>query len=183
MAEEIRLMKDQPARNSEADENEEEGAERGLDAEQVESSIDINARFTQSLSYFIEWAKHIITISSAILVLGTTFLREIVSNIPLISFRVATALLLVVAFLALILAIWKALRFISTASSTVFSDAPIIASSDDLVELQWLIQATQRFFLAGIAFFSALAAISLISWAALSQELDSAPGVQVPFHW
>ena len=128
-------------------------------------SVDLNDRFLRSLSYFIEWAKHILTIGSAILVLGATLLKDVVSGLRHPVAQPAAALLLVAAYVFILLAIWQALRFISTASSTVFNESEVIADGDDLLRLRRLIHRTQRYFLAGIVCFSLLAVVSLATWA------------------
>ena len=123
-----------------------------------------NKRFLQAVSYLIEWAKHIITLGSALMVLGIALLKDLVRNArPPFSYLIAG--LLVLSYLSMLGAIWLALRLVRYSASTVLTMAPHIVTSNKLASLQAHLNRVQMVFLIGLMFFSFLALSALLSWA------------------
>lgn len=135
------------------------------DAETNANSVEeYNKRFLQAVSYFIEWAKHIITIGSALMVLSVALLKDIVKNAqPPISYVIAC--LLVLSYLSMLCAIWLALRLVRFAATCVLTKAPQIGTGDELARLQDHLKRVQRLFLVSLMLFSGLALCALLSWA------------------
>ena len=133
------------------------------------SVADLNMRFITSISYFISWAKHIITIASAIMVISLTFLNEIVKSTDS-RIRLFVIIILIIVYICFLASIWISLRFISKAASIMMTLKKNIATGDNLDELQKLIKSAQVLFLVGLICFSVMAFISLISWALSSSS-------------
>ncbi len=91
------------------------------------------------------------------------FLKDVVSGAEP-RMRWALVVLLATAFLCLIGAIAKTLRFISSAAGSVLTTDLFIGSPDVLEELQEMLSLAQRLFFFGIATFAAFAICSLLSW-------------------
>lgn len=133
------------------------------ETKKILEAADLNKRFLQAISYFQEWAKHIITISSAIMVLGATLLKDIVRSTDLFM-RSLIVLFLVVSYIFLLTTIWKTLQFITYSSRTVLTMNPTIGSGEELAQLKKLFRQAQRFFFLGIVGFSILTLFSFLSW-------------------
>jgi hypothetical protein len=133
-------------------------------SEEVVLSIsDLNARFIQMVSYFIEWAKHIITISSGVLVLSVAFLKDVVSGAEHIE-RCVLVLLLIAAYLCLLGSINRALKYMSTAAASVLTTDLHLVRPDVLAELKNKLSWTQRLFFLGLSFFVLFSMVSLLTW-------------------
>lgn len=131
---------------------------------QTSQAEEHNKRFLQAVSYLIEWAKHIITIGSALMVLSVALLKDIVKEAQRpMSFVIAS--LLVLSYLSMLGSIWLALRFVRFAATCVLTRTPIIGGSDELVSLQERLTRLQRLFLVSLGLFSTLALCALLSWA------------------
>jgi hypothetical protein len=128
------------------------------------SDQEHNKRFLQAVSYLIEWAKHIITIGSALMLLSVALLKDIVkeAHAP-ISYIIA--FLLVLSYLSMISAIWLALRLVRLAASSVLADEPRIGIGSELAELELSLRRVQSLFLVSLMFFSGLALCALLAWA------------------
>lgn len=133
------------------------------DVEKREVAEEFNARFIQMVSYFLEWAKHIITIASGIMVLSVAFLKDVVSNAELV-IRWILVVFLAIAFLCLLASIGKALQFIFTAARSVLSRDSFIVKPELLEILKKMLVWTQWLFWFGIMSFAAFAICALLSW-------------------
>jgi hypothetical protein len=121
-----------------------------------------NQRLLQGLSYLIEWAKHIITLGAALMVLSLTFVKDLAQDSqPPISYIVVISL--VAFYLSMLAAVWHALRLIRYAARIVF--AAELGAGDDLNILQRHLRFTQGMFLASLSLFSMVALSVLIAWA------------------
>ena len=123
-----------------------------------------NRRFLQAVSYLIEWAKHIMTLAAALMVLSVTFLKDLAKDTrPPLSYILLGAL---VAFYALMLtAVWFALRLVRHAASHVLTNDEFLGTGDALHDLKSLLERTQRVFLGSLMFFALLAVCVLGAWA------------------
>src|SRR6185295_15542929 len=127
------------------------------------------------LNQLSEWTKHIVTIASAILVLSVTILKDVASvGSPMLAVGAIGALLISFAFL--LLAVWKALRFVRSAASAILSTGAQLARGDELKDLKDLLTWTQRFFLIGLVSFAVFSLLALASWVAAPRS----PGGTVP---
>lgn len=131
----------------------------------IDSSVveELNRRFLQAISYFIEWAKHIITIGSALMLLSVALLRDIVrdAQIP-IPYIIAS--LLVLSYLSMLGAIWLALRLVRFAAGCVLTTKTQIVTGDKLTSLKSRLDRVQMLFLVSLTFFSGLALCALLTW-------------------
>jgi hypothetical protein len=128
------------------------------------STEEHNKRVLQAVSYLIEWAKHIITIGSALMILSVGLLKDIVKEAqPPISYVIAC--LLVLSHLSMLGAIWMALRLVRYASTCVLTMNDEIGNGDELTSLQKRLKRVQQPFLASLMFFSGLALCVLLAWA------------------
>lgn len=135
------------------------------DSESESNSVEqYNKRFLQAVSYLIEWAKHIITIGSALMLLSVALLKDIVKEAHA-PFSYLIASLLVLSYLSMISAIWLALRLVRCAASSVLTDEPRIGVGSELADLERSLKHTQRLFLVSLMFFSGLALCALLAWA------------------
>jgi hypothetical protein len=143
------------------DEEDQLATDEEADADLVEQH---NKRFLQAVSYFIEWAKHIITIGSALMLLSVALLKDIVrdAHAP-VSYAIAG--LLVLSYLSMLGTIWLALRFVRFAASCVLTTASQIVTTKKLNELRTSLDRVQTLFLVSLAFFAALALCALLAWA------------------
>jgi hypothetical protein len=128
-----------------------------------EIAENLNARFNQMVSYFLEWAKHIITIAAGIMVLSVAFLKDVVSDAEFVMRWILVASL-TIAFLCLLASIGNALRFISTAAGTVLTRNSFIAKPEILANLKKMLIWTQWLFWFGVMSFAAFAICALLSW-------------------
>lgn len=135
--------------------------------EDRELAKDLNHRFIQMVSYFLEWVKHIITIASAIMMLSVAFLKDVVSDAEL-TMRWILLALLAIAFLCLLASIGTALRFISVAAGSVMTRQLIIASPRLLRNLERKLIMTQWLFWFGVMVFAIFAIAALVSWAVMA---------------
>lgn len=135
------------------------------DTEGESNSLEqYNKRFLQAVSYLIEWAKHIITIGSALMLLSVALLKDIVKEAhPPISYVIAS--LLVLSYLSMISAIWLALGLVRFAASAVLTDAPRIGVGSELADLERRLKRVQLLFLMSLMFFSGLSLCALLAWA------------------
>ncbi|MHC4621128.1 MAG: hypothetical protein ACYTEQ_25560 [Planctomycetota bacterium] len=131
--------------------------------ENREVAEDFNARFIQMVSYFLEWAKHIITIASGIMLLSVAFLKDVVSDAEFVMRWILVAFL-AIAFLCLLASIGRALRFISTAAGSVMGRGSFIATPELLADLKKMLIWTQWLFWFGVLSFAAFAICALLSW-------------------
>ena len=112
----------------------------------------------------IEWAKHIVTIASALMVLGATLLKDLARAVaPPWSYVVATAVFLFYA--GMILSVIFALKLVRLCANTAITTQPQIASGDELHKLKVQLGRTQCAFVIGLGFFSIVALSILVSWA------------------
>lgn len=132
-----------------------------------ESQLDFhehNSRVLQAVAYLIEWAKHIITLGAALMVLSVTFIKDLAKGThPPVSYILVVCLLSF--YLSMLVAIWLALRLIRYAASTVLTTAVHLGSGSELGALQDHLRLTQRIFLLSLAFFAAVALAVLLAWA------------------
>jgi hypothetical protein len=125
---------------------------------------ELNKRFLQATSYLIEWAKHIITIGSALMLLSVALLKDIVRDAgPPLSYIIAG--LLVLSYLSMLGAIWQALRFVRSAASYILTAAPRIGTPEKLDSLRARLKRVQVLFLLSLSLFAVLALCSLLTWA------------------
>jgi hypothetical protein len=125
---------------------------------------DPNDRFLQGIGHLTEWAKHIITIGSALMVLGAALLKDLVKDArPPFSYVIAG--LLVLSYGAMLLALWNSLAFIRRTASSVLTTADTLGSGDELNALRRLVDSAQWAFLAALALFGLLAGVALLTWA------------------
>jgi hypothetical protein len=122
-----------------------------------------NQRFIQGVSYLSEWAKHIITLASGILVLGVTLLKDIVRPTG-VALTIGILSSLGISFTLLLISVWNALGFVRLAASSILSKAPVMGSGDELQRLQKRLNATRQFFLLGLLSFAVMALLSIVSW-------------------
>jgi hypothetical protein len=117
----------------------------------------------QAVSYLIEWAKHIITLAAALMVLSATVVKELSKDVsgPMTAV-VATSLVLF--YVTMLGAVWLALRLIRYGARTVLTTSPELGSGDELSFLQSHLRRTQRAFLVGLTFFCLVALSILLAW-------------------
>jgi hypothetical protein len=128
------------------------------------SADEHNKRFLQAVSYLIEWGKHIITLGTALMVLSVALLKDVVRDARApISYLFAC--LLVLFYLSMLGAIWRALSFVRLAARCVLTAAPRIGTGEELASLQGSLKGVQRLFLSSLTFFSGLALCALLAWA------------------
>jgi hypothetical protein len=121
------------------------------------------SRFIQAVSYLIEWAKHIITIASALMILSIAILKDIVRGAdPPVSYIIVG--LLILFYLGMLTSIWLALRFVRQAATCVLTRGAL-GTPKEVDELQASLEHLQTLFLISLVFFSLLALFSLLSWA------------------
>lgn len=134
-----------------------------MTAQRTQEGIDLDDRFLRAVSYLVEWVKHIVTIGSGLMVLGAALLKDVVKNAKTpVNYVIAG--LLVLSYILMLLAIWKCLAFIRQVAATVLTAQPAIGSGEELQKLKDLLGFAQRVFLAGLACFTALAVVSLLTW-------------------
>ena len=129
------------------------------------SDVDTrNNRVLQAVSYLIEWAKHIITLGAALMVLSVTLLKDLAQNShPPTSYIIIACMVLF--YLCMLLAVWLSLRLIRSAARIVLTNAEQLGTGSELGELQKHLNITQRVFLMSLAFFSLGALSVLVGWA------------------
>ena len=124
---------------------------------------EYNKRFLQAVSYLIEWAKHIITIGSALMLLSIALLKDVVKQAQRpMSFVIAS--LLVLSFLSMLGSISLALGLVRFSATCVLTPARIIGKREELTSLQDRLKRLQWLFLVSVVLFSALALSALLSW-------------------
>lgn len=134
-----------------------------------------NKRILQAVSYLIEWAKHVITISAALLVLSATIVKDLAKDAnPPISYLLASCLVLFC--LSTLVGVLFALRLVRHAASTVLTTEPQIGSGSELANLQQRLHRTQRAFLASLTLFSAVVLSVVLTWALGLSHTTSQPG-------
>ena len=128
----------------------------------VLDSVDPGAQFNRAAAYLIEWAKHIVTVGSALMVLGAALLQNLIidSRAP---FNYLSAGLVVLSYLAMVLALWHSLGFIRRVASSVFT-ATGVPSGDELKALRSKLDWAQRSFLAALFLFVSLVLVALVAW-------------------
>lgn len=120
-----------------------------------------NQQLLQGLSYLIEWAKHIITLGSALMVLSLAFAKDLAKqSSSLNSFLVVISL--TAFYISMLAAVWLALRLIRCAARIVFAAEP--GAGDDLNLLQHHLRITQGMFLGSLSVFSLVALFVLLAW-------------------
>lgn len=134
--------------------------------------LDSSGRFLQATSFLIEWVKHLITVASALMVLGAAILKDLVVGFePPLGYGIAA--LFILSYGSMLVAVWKSLAFIRRAATAVLTTADSLGSGNDLRELQGLLKFAQRAFLAGLILFATLAATALIP--RLLRKTDKVP--------
>lgn len=139
-----------------------------------------NERVLQGVSYLLEWAKHIITLGAALMVLSVTFLKDLTKELlPPISYVVIGCIM---AFYAVTLAsIWFALKLIRIAARTVLTRAAQIGSGNELNTLQRQLRLTQAMFLLALLLFTCVAVCVLSLWAFSSEK--PRPSLKLSTSW
>lgn len=129
-----------------------------------DDEVDFNQRFTGAVGYLTEWVKHIITLGSALMVLGAALLKDLVKGTqPPLSYVIAACLIL--SYVFMVLAVWHCLGLIRFAASCVLTAEPQLGSGRELKTLQVRLHRCQVLFLTSLLWFAALAFASVLAWA------------------
>jgi hypothetical protein len=128
-----------------------------------ETEVDVSGRFLQAVSYLVEWVKHIVTIGSGLMVLSAALLKDLVKDARA-PMNYVVAILLVLSYILMLLAIWRCLAFIRRVASTVLTAGAVMASGVELEKLRNVLRFAQGFFLAGFVSFALLALVALSTW-------------------
>lgn len=131
-----------------------------------------NKRVLQGVAYLTEWAKHVVTIASALMVLAATLLKDLAKAvIPLASYFVATALLLF--YVSMIISVMFALKLVRRCANTVITTQTQMAPGEELAALRTQLGRTQWAFVIGLGFFSIVALSILASWTTTAHVLPT----------
>lgn len=125
---------------------------------------DISARFLQAVAHLTEWVKLIVTIGSALMVLGAALLKDLVKGVSPPSSYVIAALL-ILSYGSMLVSLWKCLAFIRKVASSILTTADTLGSGDELGALKKVLDQAQAAFLVAFVFFALLASASLMAWA------------------
>ena len=123
-----------------------------------------NRRVLQAVAYLIEWAKHVVTIAAALMVLGATFLKDLAKGItPPVSYGMAVALVLF--YVSMLMSVLLALKLVRQSANTVLTTQPQIGLGTELATLKNHLGRTQLAFMIGLVSFSVFALSILLTWA------------------
>jgi hypothetical protein len=125
---------------------------------------EYNRRFIQGVTYLNEWAKHVITLGSALMVLSVALLKDLAKSVQA-PFSFVIAGLLGLCFFFMLLAIWRALGCVRLAASYVLTSQPLLGSGDNLSQLQDSVKKVKWCFFVSLVLFSLLAVLVLLAWA------------------
>jgi hypothetical protein len=140
---------------------------------------DVSGRFLQAVAHLTEWVKLIVTIGSALMVLGAALLKDLVKGVsPPLSYVIAV--LLILSYSSMLVSLWKCLAFIRKVASSILTTADTLGAGDELQALKKLLDQAQAAFLVAFVFFALLASASLLAWA-LGWTLPAPPAALHPF--
>lgn len=133
--------------------------------DQIRQTEEINKRLLQAVSYLIEWSKHIVTGSGALMVLTATLLKDLTRGAsPPLSYVLAASVVLF--YVSMTVAVWLAVGLVRQCARTVLTTAVMLGTGDDLNQLQRRLDKAQCAFLTGIVLFALASLLVLLNWAA-----------------
>ena len=135
-----------------------------MTADQPAKVTDFSSRFLQAVNYLTEWVKLIVAIGSALMVLGAALLKDLVKGVSP-PFSYVIAILLVLSYGTMLVALWKCLAFIRKVASAVLTTSETLGTGDELQDLKDLLDQAQCAFLLAFVFFALLASATLLAWA------------------